>query len=180
MDSCDYRAAPSAAVGRELCVPCEGSRGGGAGATGPPRVSGLRAGKMAWGSEEVYFWDAGESWRKQEEGGGRHLGRGSAWVRETVLITDVEAKTQAATQGHPQDGPAEKPRVRRDVTMIFTNHPSFTFGHTGKLHIQKLSCVRQNKIYLAKRQQSWKRCTFNKILIFHCPKPIGFKCVFLS
>lgn len=31
---------------RELCVSCEGTRGGGGGATGPPRVSGLWAGKM--------------------------------------------------------------------------------------------------------------------------------------
>ena len=83
--------------------------------------------------------------RKLKEAGGQvgGAGRGGAvpWVRvgmgegDSLLITDVEAKTQAATQGHPQDGPAERPCVRRDVTVIFTNHPSFTFGHTGKLHI---------------------------------------------
>lgn len=101
----------------------------------------LRRGVLAETQEEA------EGSRKGGGGGG--LGEG-----DSLLITDVEDKTQADTQGHPQDGPAERPRVRRDVTMIFTNHPSFSFGHTGKLHVQKLSCVRQNKLYLAKRQQS--------------------------
>ena len=86
-------------------------------------------------------------------GGEGVLGGGSAWVRE---FTDHRCGGQDIGRhaGTPQDGPAETPRVRRDVTMIFINHPSFSFGQTGKLHGQKLSCVRQGKIYLAKRQQS--------------------------
>ena len=79
VDSCDHRAAPSAAVGRELCVPCEGSRGGGGGATGPPRVSGLRAGKMAGGSGEVYLLRR----RRKLKEAGRGVGA-AAWARETV------------------------------------------------------------------------------------------------
>lgn len=51
---------------------------------------------------------------------------------DSLLITGVEHKTQADTQGQPQDGPAKTPCVRRDVTVIFINHPSFSFGHTDK------------------------------------------------
>ena len=95
----------------------------------------------------------GRMLKESGSGGEGVLGGGLAWVRE---FTDHRCGGQDIGRhaGTPQDGPAETPRVRRDVTMIFINHPSFSFGQTGKLHGQKLSCVRQGKIYLAKRQQS--------------------------
>lgn len=83
MDTGDYRAAPSAAVGRTTrrapCVSWEGATGGGGGATGPPRVSRLRAGKMAGGSGEVYLLRR----RRKLKEAGRGVGA-VPWARETV------------------------------------------------------------------------------------------------
>lgn len=122
VDTGDYRAAPSAAVGRTrralVCVLGGRHRGWG-GATGAPRVSRLRAGKMAGGSwRGVLAGDAGRL-KKQEGGGGQCLGRGRQFTDHRCGGQDTGRHAVTPLQ----DGPVERPRVRRDVTMIFTNHP---------------------------------------------------------